>query len=101
MNVRDLIVNLLDYDMDNQVEIHIESKEDTVEVGEFDFVESTWGSNTTLELIVKLKDSNIIDASDFNDLKEEKEELANTVEDLRSKLEDAEQRIDELERESD
>lgn len=100
MNVRDLIANLLDYDMDAQVEIRIESKEDTEDVN-FDFEEWGYSGNKYLYLTADLKDSIIVDASNFNDLKDEKEELASAVEKLQEKLEDAEQQIYELERESD
>ncbi|MBG9692674.1 hypothetical protein ABD91_18005 [Lysinibacillus sphaericus] len=99
MNVRDLIANLLDYNMDAQVEIRIESKEDTEDVN-FDFEGWGYSGNKYLYLTADLKDSIIVDASDYNDLKDEKEELASTVEDLRSKLEEAENQIYELERES-
>ena len=99
MDVRDLITHLLDYDMDARVEILIESKEDTEGVSDFDFGERGYTGNKYLDLTVDLKDSIIVDASDFNDLKDEKDELASTVETLQSKLEEAEQQIDELERE--
>ncbi len=101
MNVRDLITSLLDYDMDAQVEIRIESKEDTEDVSNFDFEEWGYSGNKYLYLTADLKDSIIVDASDYNDLKDEKEELASAVDALQSKLEDAEQKIYELERESD
>lgn len=101
MNVRELIGNLLEYDMDAQVEIQIESKEDTEDVSNFDFEESRYSSSKHLTIAVDLEDKIIIDESDFNNLKDEKEELANAVENLQSKLEDAEQLIYELERESE
>ena len=101
MNVRELIDNLLEYDMDAQVEIQIESKEDTEDVSNFDFEESRYTSSKYLTLTVDLKDKIIVDESDFNNLKDEKEELANNVETLQSKLEDAEQQIYELERETE
>lgn len=99
MNVRELIGNLLEYDMDAQVEIQIETKEDTEDVQNFDFEESRYTSSKYLTLTVDLGDKIILDESDFNNLKDEKDELANTVENLQSKLEDAEQQIYELERE--
>lgn len=101
MNVRDLIANLLDYDMDAQVEIRIESKEDTDDVSNFDFEESGYTGNRYLNITVDMKNSIIVDADDYNDLKDKKDELENTVETLQSKLEDAENQIYELERESD
>lgn len=101
MNVRDLISSLLDYDMDAQVEIQIESKENTEQVSDFDFEESRYTVQKYLILTVDLKDSVIVDESDYNNLKDKKDELENAVETLQSKLEDAEQQIYELERESD
>ena len=101
MNVRDLITELLNYDMDAQVEIRIESKENTDSISDFEFQEEHYTGHKYLNLTVEVRGQVLVDESDFNDLKVEKEELANTMEDLQSKLEDAEQRIDELERESD
>lgn len=101
MNVRELIGNLLEYDMDAQVEIQIESKEDTEDVSNFDFEESRYTSSKYLTLTVDLKDKFIVGESDFNNLKHEKEELTSVIETLQSKLEDAEQLIYELERESE
>lgn len=101
VNVRELIESLLDYDMDAQVEIRIESKEDTDDVSNFDFEESRFTSSKYLILTVDLEDKIVVDEIDFNNLKNEKDELANAVENLQSKLEDAEQQIYELERESE
>lgn len=101
MNVRDLITNLLEYDMDAQVEIQIESKENTEQVSDFDFEESRYTVQKYLILTVDLKDSVIVDESDYNNLKDKKDELESAVETFQSKLEDAEQQIYELERESD
>lgn len=101
MNVRDLITSLLDYDMDAQVEIQIESKENTEHVSDFDFEESRYTVQKYLILTVDFKDSVIVDESNFTELKDKKDELENAVENLQSKLEDAENQIYELERESD
>lgn len=101
MDVRDLITHLLEYDMNAQVEILIESKEDTEQVSDFDFDQRGYNFSKYLNLTVNLNDSIILNTDDFNSLKDEKEELASTVEDLQSKLEDAEKQIDELERELD
>lgn len=101
MNVRDFIANLLDYDIDAQVEIRIETSEGSDDVSNFDFEESGYTGNRYLNITVDLKDSIIVDNSDYNELKDKKDELENAVETLQSKLEDAEQLIYELERESD
>ncbi|MEK5331979.1 hypothetical protein [Lysinibacillus sp. FSL W8-0992] len=101
MNVRDLIANLLDYDMDAQVEIRIESKENDDSISDFEIQEEKYTVQKYLNLTVSVRDQVLVNANDYNDLKDAKEELANEVETLQSKLEDAEQQIYELERESD
>lgn len=97
MNVRELIANLLEYDWDAEVNIEIETKENTESISDLDINEQGYGNRKYLEITVKPDGSLLVDEGEFNDLKNEKLDLEDQVDRLNSTVEELQQQIYELE----
>lgn len=99
MRVRDLITELLDYDMEREVQIVIEGKGNDEVFEDFNVEEEKYSVYAALNLTVKTNKFSVVDADDYERLQDEKEDLENSVKYLEEQLESAEERIDELEKE--
>ena len=97
MNVRELISNLLDYDMDATVEILVESKEDSFDTNDFVLTEEKYGFGTYLTIKVVPTGHVAVDESDYENLKAEKLESDDLLEQMTSTVEEMQQKIYEFE----
>lgn len=85
MDGKDLIIELMDFDLDAVVEVTINSSEEDDDF-EFELEESSWGSNKYLSLKVDLKDYVLVDKNTYEELKEKVDGLESEVEELREML---------------
>lgn len=98
MKVRDLISSLLDYDMDAEVNIEIETRENNEFISDFELVEQiTMTVQKYVNLIVKPYGQVLVDETDYKNLLEDKDVLEDKVANLEIGMEELEQQIYELE----
>lgn len=86
MTVKDLINELLNFDMDAEVDVKVISPEET-DSFDFEFEERRYGP---LSLQVELDSYVLVNTQDFNDLQNENNELKDEKEALLEKIEELE-----------
>lgn len=79
MNVKDLIIELLDHDYDAEVEVGIVSE---TEDDDFGFEIESGGRYLSLVVSLKQKGYVLVDKSDYEDMQKEIERLENQIEEL-------------------
>lgn len=97
MKVRELISNLLDYDMEATVEILVESKEDSFDTNDFEIEENKLSFNNYLTLKVVPDGHVAVDEASYEDIKQDLMDSNSLVESMTSTMEQMEQQIFELE----
>lgn len=73
MTVRELITQLLEYDMDLTVDVEVNTSEETLSESAFDFEEY----NKYLSLVIEPRQYVLVDKSEFKALHDRIEELEN------------------------
>lgn len=97
MIVRDLITSLLEFDLDAEVEVVVQTNEGD-EHCDFDLEEiPTMTVQKYVQLIAKPDGQVLVDEESYQSLQDEKSDLENKIADLESAMEDIEQQIYALE----
>ncbi|MEK3975547.1 hypothetical protein [Psychrobacillus sp. FSL K6-1267] len=97
MLVRDLITSLLEFDLDAEVEVIVDTNEGQDNC-DFDLEEiPTMTVQKYVQLIAKPDGQVLVDEENYQSLKDEKSDLENKVADLENAMEEMERQIYELE----
>lgn len=97
MKLREFIATLLDCDMDAEVEIRIETEENTDSISEFELLEEGYTNQKYLSFEVKPLNQVLVNEKDYESLKEEKEQLDSLVEELKENIQTLNEEIEKLE----
>lgn len=92
MIVRNLIIELLEYEMDQEVEIEIVTDENNETISDF-VIEEHGYSKRWVNIAVKPDGYVLVNEKDYETLKEEKSDLEDKIEQFENSLSDYEQTI--------
>lgn len=92
MIVKDLIIELLEYEMDQEVEIQVVTDEETETISDF-VIEENGYSKRWVNIAVKPDGYVLVEEKVYETLKDEKSDLEDKVEQLENSLSDYEQTI--------
>lgn len=88
--VKELIKELLEYNMDSEVELILDDEE----FHEFEVMKADWIFNSSIQFRIDHKGMKLIDGDDLEELKDSVEHLEGRVKDLEEERDSLQQRLD-------